>query len=250
MENKFRKIIQALCGTNEAGEALGSPDGIIDISSIIDHLKYLTQEGRAVKSDEPGALMEMLGNWQQNRFGGGTVEDLKSCVVAQNMLQILVLRQVQKLKPDVCPEEILMEVCSQDVLKKLAKDMEVTAYRLDESGEISIDYFGHEVFHAPFVIDDLVKHSFIRRHITQSFYTDDAEPEFSFEIVEVEENETPNKVERPPNQKVNLNDFKNLIADGLNGFDEFYEQFWQGDFPLIELGIEFDDLPPFNGNRG
>ena len=248
MDNEFQKMIKELCGINESGEALGAPDGIIDASSIIDHLKYLTQEGRAVKSDEPGALMEMLGNWQQNRFGGGTVEDLQSCVVAQNMLQILVLRQVQKLKPDVCPEEILMEVCNQDVLKELAKDMEVTAYRLDENREISIDYFGHEVFHAPFVIDDLVKHSFIRRHITRSFYTDDAEPEFSFEIVEVEENETPNKVERPPNQKVNLNDFKNLIADGLNGFDEFYEQFWQGDFPLIELGIEFDDLPPFNGN--
>ena len=248
MENKFRKIIQALCGTNEAGEALGSPDGIIDISSIIDHLKYLTQEGRAVKSDEQSALLKMFGEWFAHDFGNGTVDDLISCIRSLVMLYILQSREIQKLKPDVCPEEILMEVCSQDVLKKLAKDMEVTAYRLDESGEISIDYFGHEVFHAPFVIDDLVKHSFIRRHITQSFYTDDAEPEFSFEIVEVEENETPNKVERPPNQKVNLNDFKNLIADGLNGFDEFYEQFWQGDFPLIELGIEFDDLPPFNGN--
>ena len=250
MDNEFQKMIKELCGINESGEALGAPDGIIDASSIIDHLKYLTQEGRAVKSDEQSALLKMFGEWFAHDFGNGTVDDLISCIRSLVMLYILQSREIQKLKPDVCPEEILMEVCSQDVLKKLAKDMEVTAYRLDESGEISIDYFGHEVFHAPFVIDDLVKHSFIRRHITRSFYTDDAEPEFSFEIVEVEENETPNKVERPPNQKVNLNDFKNLIADGLNGFDEFYEQFWQGDFPLIELGIEFDDLPPFNGNRG
>lgn len=248
MNNEFQKMIKELCGINESGEALGAPDGIIDASSIIDHLKYLTQEGRAVKSDEQSALLKMFGEWFAHDFGNGTVDDLISCIRSLVMLYILQSREIQKLKPDVCPEEILMEVCSQDVLKKLAKDMEVTAYRLDESGEISIDYFGHEVFHAPFVIDDLVKHSFIRRHITRSFYTDDAEPEFSFEIVEVEENETPNKVERPPNQKVNLNDFKNLIADGLNGFDEFYEQFWQGDFPLIELGIEFDDLPPFNGN--
>ena len=241
-------MIKELCGINESGEALGAPDGIIDASSMIDHLKYLTQEGRAVKSDEQSALLKMFGEWFAHDFGNGTVDDLISCIRSLVMLYILQSREIQKLKPDVCPEEILMEVCCQDVLKKLAKDMEVTAYRLDESGEISIDYFGHEVFHAPFVIDDLVKHSFIRRHITRSFYTDDAEPEFSFEIVEVEENETPNKVERPPTQKVNLNDFKNLIADGLNGFDEFYEQFWQGDFPLIELGIEFDDLPPFNGN--
>ena len=248
MDNEFQKMIKELCGINESGEALGAPDGIIDASSIIDHLKYLTQEGRAVKSDEQSALLKMFGEWFAHDFGNGTVDDLISCIRSLVMLYILQSREIQKLKPDVCPEEILMEVCNQDVLEKLAKDMKVTAYRLDESGEISIDYFGHEVFHAPFVIDDLVKHSFIRRHITRSFYTDDAEPEFSFEIVEVEENETPNKVERPPNQKVNLNDFKNLIADGLNGFDEFYEQFWQGDFPLIELGIEFDDLPPFNGN--
>ena len=248
MDNEFQKMIKELCGINESGEALGAPDGIIDASSMINHLKYLTKDGRPVKSDEQSALLKMFGEWFAHDFGNGTVDDLISCIRSLVMLYILQSREIQKLKPDVCPEEILMEVCCQDVLKKLAKDMEVTAYRLDESGEISIDYFGHEVFHAPFVIDDLVKHSFIRRHITRSFYTDDAEPEFSFEIVEVEENETPNKVERPPNQKVNLNDFKNLIADGLNGFDEFYEQFWQGDFPLIELGIEFDDLPPFNGN--
>ena len=248
MDNEFQKMIKELCGINESGEALGAPDGIIDASSMINHLKYLTKDGRPVKSDEQSALLKMFGEWFAHDFGNGTVDDLISCIRSLVMLHILQSREIQKLKPDVGPEEILMEVCCQDVLKKLAKDMEVTAYRLDESGEISIDYFGHEVFHAPFVIDDLVKHSFIRRHITRSFYTDDAEPEFSFEIVEVEENETPNKVERPPNQKVNLNDFKNLIADGLNGFDEFYEQFWQGDFPLIELGIEFDDLPPFNGN--
>ena len=248
MDNEFQKMIKELCGINESGEALGAPDGIIDASSMINHLKYLTKDGRPVKSDEQSALLKMFGEWFAHDFGNGTVDDLISCIRSLVMLYILQSREIQKLKPDVCPEEILMEVCNQDVIKKLAKDMEVTAYRLDESGEISIDYFGHEVFHAPFVIDDLVKHSFIRRHITRSFYTDDAEPEFSFEIVEVEENETPNKVERPPNQKVNLNDFKNLIADGLNGFDEFYEQFWQGDFPLIELGIEFDDLPPFNGN--
>lgn len=250
MDNEFQKMIKELCGINESGEALGAPDGIIDASSMINHLKYLTKDGRPVKSDEQSALLKMFGEWFAHDFGNGTVNDLINCIRSLVMLYILQSREIQKLKPDVCPEEILMEVCNQDVIEKLAKDMEVTAYRLDESGEISIDYFGHEVFHAPFVIDDLVKHSFIRRHITRSFYTDDADPEFSFEIVEVEENETPNKVERPPNQKVNLNDFKNLIADGLNGFDEFYEQFWQGDFPLIELGIEFDDLPPFNGNRG
>ena len=245
MENEFRKIIQALCGTNDAGEALGTPDGIIDASSMIDHLKYLTKDGRPVKSDEQSALLKMLGEWFAHEFGNGTVEDLINCIRSLVILNILQFREIQKLKPDVCPEEILMEVCNQDVLAKLAKDMEVAAYRMDECGDIAIDYFGHAVFHAPFVIDERVKHSFVRRKVTPSFYIEDTEPEFSFEVVEAEENETQNKVERPASRKVNLNDFENLTADPMNGFDEFYERFWEEDFPLIEFGIDFDDLPPF-----
>ena len=245
MSNEFRNIIQALCGTNAAGEALGVPDGIIDASSMIDHLKYLTKDGRPFKSDEQSAFTTWLGDWQQNQFGGGTTDDLRNCIVAQNMLLILIFREIQKLKPDVCPEEILMEVCNQDVLTKLAKDMEVAAYRLDESGDIAIDYFGHEVFHAPFVIDDLVKHSFIRRKVAPSFYIEDTEPEFIVEVLDDANNEVQNDTVRPACRKVNLNDYENLVADPMNGYEEFYEQFWAEDFPLIEFGIDFDDLPPF-----
>ena len=245
MNNEFRKIIQALCGNNEDGEALGAPDGITDASSIIDHLKYLTKDGRPVKSDEQSALMKMFGEWLAHEFGKGTPEDQARCIRSLVMLITLILREIQKLKPDVCPEEILMEVCNQDVLTKLAKDMEVTGYRLDESGDIAINYFGHELFHAPFVIDDLVKHSFIRRKITPSHYIEDTEPKFIFEVLDEIESAILKDTDRPASRKVNLNDFEKLTADPMNGFEEFYEQFWEGDFPLIELGIEFDDLPPF-----
>jgi len=249
MEKEFRKIIQALCGNNESGEALGVPDGIIDASSIIDHLKYLTKDGRPLKSDEESAVLKMFGDWFAHEFGNGSVEDLVNCICSLVMFGSLVFREIQKLKPDVCPEEILMEVCNQDVLTKLAKDMEVTAYRLDESGDIAIDYFGHEVFHAPFVIDDLVKHSFIRRKITPSFYEEDTEPEFIFEVLDDIESAIRKDTDRLASRKVNLNDFEKLTADPMNGFEEFYEQFWEGDFPLIELGIKFDDLPPFRNRE-
>ncbi len=245
MENEFRKIIQALCGTNEVGEALGAPDGIIDASSMINHLKYLTKDGRPLKSDQQSAFATWLGDWLQNQFGGGTAADLRNCIVAQNMLLILTFREIQRLKPDVCPEEILMEVCNQDVLTKLAKDMEVTAYRLDENGDIAIDYFGHDVFHAPFVIDDFVKHNFIRRKITPSFYVEDTEPEFIFEVLDDIESAIRKDTDRPASRKVNLNDFEKLTADPFNGCEDFLDHFYENDYPLIELGIEFDDLPPF-----
>ena len=214
MNNEFRKLIQALCGTNDAGEALGAPDGIIDASSIIDHLKCLTKDGRPVKSDEQSSVLKMFGDWFAHEFGNGTAEDQVRCIRSLVMLNILQFRVIQRLKPDICPEEILMEVCDQDVLTKLAKDMEVTAYRLDESGDIAIDYFGHELFHTPFVIDD-------------------------------KNTETQTDTVRPACRKINLNDYENLVADPLNGFEDFYEQFWVEDFPLIELGVDFDDLPPF-----
>ena len=245
MEKEFRKIIQALCGTNEFGEALGTPDGIIDASSMIDHLKYLTKDGRPVKSDEQSSVLKMFGDWFAHEFGNGTAEDQVRCIRSLVMLNILQFRVIQRLKPDICPEEILMEVCDQDVLTKLAKDMEVTAYRLDESGDIAIDYFGHELFHTPFVIDDFVKHSFIRRKITPSYYIEDTEPEFDFEVIDDKNTETQTDTVRPACRKINLNDYENLVADPLNGFEDFYEQFWVEEFPLIELGVDFDDLPPF-----
>ena len=244
MNNEFRKLIQALCGTNDAGEALSAPDGIIDASSMINHLKYLTRDGRPLKSDEESAVLKMFGDWFAHEFGNGTDEGKVNCICSLIILNILVFREIQKLKPDVSPEEILMEVCDQDVLAKLAKDMEVTGYRMEESGDIAIDYFGHEVFHSPFAIDDLVKHSFIRRKITPSFYIEDTEPEFIFEVLDDSNNPGLGDTDRPASRKVNLNDFEKLTADPMNGFEEFYEQFWEGDFPLIELGIEFDDLPP------
>ena len=246
MNNEFRKIIQALCGTNEQGEALGAPDGIIDASSMINHLKYLTKDGRPFRSDEQSGVLKMFGEWLAHEFGKGTVEDLTNCVCSLVMLNILQLREIQKLKPDVCPEEIFMEVCNQDVLEKLARDMEVTAYRLDESGDIAIDYFGHEVFHAPFVIDDFVKHSFIRRKVTPNFYIEDTEPEFIVEVLDDIDKAGLKDIERPSSRKVNLSDFDNLTADPHNGFDEFYKYFFDSDHPLIELGIDFDDLPPFS----
>ena len=245
MDNEFRKMIRGMCGINEEGEALGAPDGIIDASSMIDHLKYLTKDGRPVKSDEQSALLKMFGEWFAHEFGNGTAEDQINCIRSLVMLNILQFREIQKLKPDVCPEEILMEVCNQDVLTKLAKDMEVTAYRQDESGGISIDYFGHEVFHAPFVIDERVKHSFVRRKVTPSFYIEDTEPEFIFEVLDDVENVDLNGTEQPASRKVNLNSFEKLTADPMNGFEEFYKRFWEEDFLLFELGVDFDDLPPF-----
>ena len=246
MNNEFRNIIKVLCDKNKTGEELGTPDGVVDISGLIRSLKWLTKEGRPVKSDEAGALMAMLGNWKLQEFGGGTVEDLNHCVVAQDMLLMLVLKAVQRLKPDLCPEEILMDACNQDMLEKLAIDMKATAYRQEENGEIVIDYFGHEIFDAPFVIDDFVKHSFNRRQVTPSFYTDEAEPKFIFEVVDEGESESLKETERLAIRKVNLSDFENLIADPMNGFDEFWIYFFDSDHLLIELGIDFDDLPPFS----
>ena len=256
MNKEFKNIIRSLCGVNESGEVLGTPDGVVDRSRIIRGLKSLTKDGRPVKSDEPGALAAMLGNWKNKEFGGGTVDDLYRCIVAQDMLIMLMLRTVQKLKPDLCPEEILMKACSQEALELLAADMEATAYRQDENGEIAIDYFGHDVFHAPFVIDDLVKHSFNRRQVTPSHYFDiDAPRELAIEVVDEREvsdegkNDSSAETNRPASRKVNLGDIEGLTADPLNGFDEFWHYFFASDHLLIELGIDFNELPPFSAKN-
>jgi hypothetical protein len=172
------------------------------------------------------------------------------------MLFVLTLRQVQNIKPDLCPEEVLMEVCDHESLELIAVDMQATEYRNVSSDEIAIAYFQHEIFHKAFKIDDLVKHSFNRRRITPSHYSMLNDPvEFNISIVEESEikgieiePDTSATPEKPKNRKVNLSDFEGLMSDPLNGFDDFYEYFFQSDNLLLELGVDLDDLPPFNSS--
>jgi hypothetical protein len=172
------------------------------------------------------------------------------------MLIVLIFRQVQIIKPDLCPEEILMEVCDHELIESIAFDMQATEYRNVSSDEIAIAYFQHEIFHKAFKIDDLVKHSFNRRRITPSHFSMLNDPvELNISIVEEsevkgteKEPDTSAAPEKPRNPKVNLSDFEGLMSDPLNGFDDFYEYFFQSDNQLLELGVDLDDLPPFNSS--
>jgi len=256
MKNEFENIIASLRGDSGKEDLLNTPDGVIDISSIIRSLKSITKNGHAVESDKPGAFLAMLGNWINREFGDGTDESKDRCIVALNMLLVLTFRQVQNIKPDLCPEEVLMEVCDHESLELIAVDMQATEYRNVSSDEIAIAYFQHEIFHKAFKIDDLVKHSFNRRRITPSHYSMLNDPvEFNISIVEESEikgieiePDTSATPEKPKNRKVNLSDFEGLMSDPLNGFDDFYEYFFQSDNLLLELGVDLDDLPPFNSS--
>ena len=256
MNNEFENIIASLLGDSGKENLLNTPDGVIDISHIVRSLKSITRNGRAVESDVPGAFLAMLGNWINREFGEHTDESKDRCIVALCMLFVLTFRQVQSIKPDLCPEEILMEVCDHELLESIAVDMQATEYRNVSSDEIAIAYFQHEIFHKAFTVDDLVKHSFNRRRITPSHFSMLNDPvELNISIVEEsevkgteKEPDTSATPEKPRNPKVNLNDFEGLMSDPLNGFDDFYEYFFQTDNPLLELGVDFDDLPPFNGS--
>ena len=256
MNNEFENIIASLLGDSGKENLLNTPDGVIDISHIVRSLKSITRNGRAVESDVPGAFLAMLGNWINCEFGEHTDESKDRCIVALCMFLVLTFRQVQNIKPDLCPEEILMEVCDHESLESIAVDMQATEYRNVSSDEIAIAYFQHEIFHKAFTVDDLVKHSFNRRRITPSHFSMLNDPvELNISIVEEsevisteKEPDTSATPEKPRNAKVNLSDFEGLMSDPLNGFDDFYEYFFQTDNPLLELGVDFDDLPPFNGS--
>ena len=256
MKNEFENIIASLRGGCSKEGLFNTPDGVIDISHIVRSLKSITRNGRAVESDVPGAFLAMLGNWINREFSEHTNESKDRCIVALCMLFVLTFRQVQNIKPDLCPEEVLMEVCDHELIESIAVDMQATEYRNVSSDEIAIAYFQHEIFHKAFTIDDLVKHSFNRRRITPSHFSMLNDPvELNISIVEESEvkgtekdPDTSAAPEKPRNPKVNLNDFEGLMSDPLNGFDDFYEYFYQSDNPLLELGVDFDDLPPFKSS--
>lgn len=267
LTREFLQFIASLRGVHADGTELGSPDGVTDSSDIVRALRWFTHDGRAVKSDEHGALTKRLGAWMQSEFAGRTSKDIVRCNSALSFMVHLILKAVQEIHPDTCPEEVLMVALDQDRLAALAKDLEATPYRLMNDGHVAPDFTAHFELAEGFVIDERVKHAFMRRHITPVHYdaheqdtsakeTAQAEPKVlepdtnsDFEIVNESdlfgEQTSEEETKSTGTRKVNLGDFGLLVASPLEGFDEFHHYFDSTDFIWWEVGVDFKDLPKF-----
>lgn len=259
---EFLDFVTSLRGEHRDGTEFGSPDGVINRSDVADALRWFTHDGRAVKSDVPGALSKRLGEWMQHTFPTGSGDEIMRCVEALCMMIHLILRAVQEIHPDTCPEEVLMVALDQCRLTALSVDLTATPYRLTTAGHVVADITDHLDLAKGFVIDELVKHAFMRRNITPVHYeahpqdsnvddTSTAEPESlhgsGIEIIDeadlFDTNTTSSDSRTAGTRKVNLGDLGPLTACPLEGFDEFHDYFRASDHVLWEIGVNLEDLP-------
>lgn len=262
LTREFLDFVISLRGELRNGTELGSPDGVIDRSDVAHALRWFTHDGRAVKSDVPGALSKRLGEWMQHSFPTGSADEIMRCIEALCIMIHLILRAVQEIHPDTCPEEVLMVALDQCRLTALSVDLAATPYRLTDTEHVAADITDHLDLAKGFVIDERVKHAFMRRHITSVHYeahpqdtdaeeTSTAEPEslHSSEIEIIDEADlfgTNNKCSdstKDGTRKVNLGDLGPLTACPLDGFDEFHDYFQATDHILWEIGVNLEDLP-------
>jgi len=274
-EKLFSQLIESLLTPRTTNETFSAPDGMMDCSEIARVLRSFTEQGRAVKSDEPGALQLMIGNWMQREFPNAAGPQIVLCIQSLVVMIQLLLRSVQTIRTDLCPEEILMVALDQVDLDKLMEVLASAPFRLNANGEAIADFMGVRELAEPFVIDEGVKHAFMRRNITRVHYeahdttdettTNDHLAE-GLEIVTeaqlrshsldpIDEDSDPSKTNDPTTQppsesgaksrKVNLSDLGRLTACPLDGFDEFHAYFNATDYVWWDMGINFEDLPAF-----
>ena len=252
MKNELNDIINALLRVDATGQPQSTPDGVADYSNVARILGALTQDGRAFKSDEPAAMQRALGECLKKATEDCENVSLTDVCLALSMMPTMIVRAVQKIAPTICPEEIYMVAFDQCRIDNLARDLAATPYHLEKDGRISPDVHSHPLLSAPFVIDDHVKHSFMRRHITPAHYAAHAEPAtepLEFEIIDESELTGSTTPETPTSRKVNRGGLGRLTACPLDGFDEFHDYFFQHDHIYWEAGLDFDELPEFGQER-
>jgi len=274
-EKLFAQLIESLLTPRATNDDFSAPDGVMDRSEIARVLRSFTEQGRAMKSDEPGALQSMIGNWMQREFPNAAGPQIILCIQSLVVMIQLLLRSAQTIHADLCPEEILMVALDQVDLDSLVEALTSAPYRLNASGEAIVDFMAARELAEPFVIDEGVKHAFMRRNITPVHYeahdttsqtnTSDQLSDgleiitdaqlhsrsLDFSDKDSDPSQTNDPSKQPTSEpgtksrKVKLSDLGRLTACPLDGFDEFHDHFNATDYVWWEMGINFEDLPAF-----
>jgi hypothetical protein len=216
-------IIDSLLNDRHDNTTPAIPEGLIDLSPIAHTLRTLSKDGRALHSDENYSIGEMLGHLLQAFIPDEANNDnLTKAILGLTVLLARVLRGVPQLVPDVSIEEFLIDPTDQDELIELAHAMSATPIVTAKNGQLRPAIAQLSIFHQPVTITEQAINGFITRQIEP--YADFETPETANLVTFIETNE-------PPIEK------GELISDPLNGFDEFFDAY----FDRQDQNDEFND---------
>ena len=191
------------------------PDGLMDCSTFVKALRYFTKDGRAMNASEEFPFSTLMGGFLHSILGDSPTESEKdSTIVVLTLAFVQVLRTAVELKPDLLVEEILMDAFNQDLIRSMEPTFAAMPFQFGENDQLS-PMWGHD--------------SFFTKPIPRTLESDDGflsrriSPFMDF-------SETYDEVQPGLNRKISKErkePLGELIADSMNGFDEYYELFWE-----------------------
>jgi len=221
------------------------PDGVAELSDCITPLQALTREGRALKSDMPYDRAEMIARLLGAYIDADSdIEDHERAIVGLVALLMCVLDTVCEIKPDLTPEEILMDAANCDWLRQLGREFANVEYTLDEAGGMNLNLAALRMFSKSMPLDRRALDGFVRRRMTPHL-----ESIFDPAVAGLGDNlgddsET-GDVDRPASYKfdlINESELGDLFADPLEGFDEMQDHFDRTDYQRYMNGESLDEI--------
>ena len=191
------------------------PDGVMDCSSIIKILRYFTKDGRAINASEEFSFNTLMGGFLHSILGDSPTDSEKDTAIAVLTLALVqVLRVAVELKPDLLVEEILMDAFNQDLIRSMEPTFAAMPFQFGENDQLS-PMWGHDTFFTKPIPRTLESdNGFLSRRISPFI-------DFSETYDEVTTGLNP-KISKERKEPLG-----ELIADSMNGFDEYYELYWE-----------------------
>ena len=189
------------------------PDGVMDCSAIVKNLRHFTKDGRAMDSSQEFSFNELVGSFLFSMLGDSPTEEAKEAAIGTQALVLAILiRDVKTIKPDFLVEEFLMDAFNQDHVRRLERIFAAMPFQFDEDGQ-PCPMWGHDpLFTEPIPRTQESDEGFINRRIA---------PYMDFTCVEAVDS-----AEASPKISIKPEDLQGeLIADPMNGFEEYYDLF-------------------------
>ena len=214
----LQNFIESLMKNEETTHEVIAPDALVNMSHLVTPLRVITKEGRALDSTEEYSVGNLIGNVLNAYISAEPTELQKDeCIAGLAILVALLMRSVPASQLDTTIEEFLIDATSQDELIKLARLFSATPASIDDNGSLVPDFAQFPIFHDSLELTEAAIDGFIQRRIAAPL--EDAP---SFEEV----NEIMKSARIIKLSDLEL-DGQELIADALNGFDEFYEIYFK-----------------------
>ena len=238
MENKLELFIRSLLSDRLDIDSPVVPDGICDYSEIADLIEVLTRDGRAVYSNDPYSYATMMGRVLSELFlKEQTDEERQIGVIGMSLMFACILETAVEVCGDTTAEEIIMIALNLDRIRGIRRHLGALPYSCGDDGKIYPNFASLPVFAKARPITMQQRDGFARRHLVPTLpdlFVDDED-----EKSEVETDPPRGTFRSEP---VDPEDLENAEADQFNGFEDFYDHFWENQYKAYEEGTPLGEL--------